>query len=149
MGPVHLIALLGVLTWPVLALAGFFGPNTYEECVLDLMKGQEKALLSTAQAACRKKFPEEREFSLPQSAWKWKATGPAEITVEVTVLPETVALTRADGAFWEKCKNDDPATPRHEAVVTRSRLSNTFVFKNANGAKAYKCASVFFYGVER
>lgn len=49
------------------ALAGMFGPDNYEECVLEKMKGQEKHMLPTARGACTKKFPPEESKNKPES----------------------------------------------------------------------------------
>lgn len=43
--------------------AGWFGPDNYDDCVLEKMKGQEtKAAIIHARKACRKKFPEKPKF---------------------------------------------------------------------------------------
>ena len=52
-----------VLLMPSMASAGFFGPDNYEECVLDKMKGQSKTMIHTARKACERKFPYEQELS--------------------------------------------------------------------------------------
>lgn len=41
------------------ASASLFGPDNFEECVLEKMKGQNSNLLKTAKDACRKAFPRE------------------------------------------------------------------------------------------
>jgi hypothetical protein len=40
---------------------GLFGPNTYDECVLDSMKGRPQFMLPTVQSDCRTKFCKEDE----------------------------------------------------------------------------------------
>jgi hypothetical protein len=44
------------------ANADWFGPDNYEECVLEKMKGQPKEMMWTAQTACEKKFSFEKEL---------------------------------------------------------------------------------------
>ena len=39
------------------ATAGWFGPDNYEECVVDKMKGQDKSMLKMVEKACEAKFP--------------------------------------------------------------------------------------------
>jgi hypothetical protein len=39
------------------AYAGWFGPANYDECVLDTMKGQREYMMSSAESACRTRFP--------------------------------------------------------------------------------------------
>lgn len=51
----------GILGIPNMANAGLFGPDNYDECVLEKMKGQDKSLTFHAQNACEKKFPSPKE----------------------------------------------------------------------------------------
>lgn len=39
------------------ATAGWFGPDNYEECVVDKMKGQDKSMLKMVEKACAVKYP--------------------------------------------------------------------------------------------
>jgi hypothetical protein len=39
------------------AHAGWFGPSTFEECVLDMMKGQQSSMMNTVMRVCDTKFP--------------------------------------------------------------------------------------------
>lgn len=41
--------------------AGWFGPDSYDECILDKMKGQDTRFYSYAGRACREKFPVETQ----------------------------------------------------------------------------------------
>ena len=43
--------------------AWLFGPDNFEECLLEIMKGQDKSMLITAKKACEKKFPFEKKLS--------------------------------------------------------------------------------------
>ena len=54
--------LIAITVTPVLAEAGWFGPDNYEECVLDKMKGQDRGMLPTAEKACEKQFPFEKKL---------------------------------------------------------------------------------------
>lgn len=54
----HFCVLLLLLFCSTSAQSGWLGPDNYEECVLEKMKGQDRSMRSTAQKACRKKFPE-------------------------------------------------------------------------------------------
>lgn len=42
--------------------AGWLGPDNYEDCVLEKMKGQTKEMIWTARTACEKQFPFEKEL---------------------------------------------------------------------------------------
>lgn len=46
-----------LVVFPHCAIAGWFGPDNYEECMLDKMKGQDKSMRSIANNACLAKFP--------------------------------------------------------------------------------------------
>ena len=50
-----------VLAYPLTVTAGLFGPDNYEECILDSMKGVTSDVAARAIAgACAKKFPAEK-----------------------------------------------------------------------------------------
>jgi hypothetical protein len=52
------LIIIALLSAPIPSNAGFFGPNNYEECVLDNMKGVTSDQAARAiQQACREKFP--------------------------------------------------------------------------------------------
>lgn len=42
--------------------AGWFGPDNYEECVLEKMKGQNTLMIFAARGACEKMFPYEKKL---------------------------------------------------------------------------------------
>jgi hypothetical protein len=46
-----------LVVFPHCAIAGWFGPDNYEECMLDKMKGQDKSMRSIANNACLATFP--------------------------------------------------------------------------------------------
>jgi hypothetical protein len=48
---------LGLILIPTSSQAAWFGPDNYEECVLEKMKGQNKAMIQTARKACERQFP--------------------------------------------------------------------------------------------
>lgn len=54
--------ILIILLLPQVAIAGWFGPDDYDECVLEKMKGQSEEMLWTARSVCEKQFPYEKEL---------------------------------------------------------------------------------------
>ena len=59
------------------AIAGWFGPSTFEECFLAKMKGQSSSMRRTAYSACRAEFPikeptaeEKEELARQIKAWQ-------------------------------------------------------------------------------
>jgi len=79
------ILMLFILLFPITTIAGFFGPDNFEECVLKEMKGQDESILGFAMKACRQRFPEkpkqqeppnDAELSYPADTpleleWEW------------------------------------------------------------------------------
>ncbi len=51
------LAFLGVLVQAECALAGWFGPSNYHECILSEMKGRSIYLMPEAEKVCDIKFP--------------------------------------------------------------------------------------------
>src|SRR4051794_28110669 len=45
----------------ITANAGWFGPSTYDDCVLDGMKGRPRYMIDTVNSSCRSKFCSYRE----------------------------------------------------------------------------------------
>jgi hypothetical protein len=73
-----------VLMTPLAANAGWFGPNNYEECMLDKMKGQTDSMYLTARTACAKLFKLEQEMLSTRGvvkAWDYES-GSVTITVD-------------------------------------------------------------------
>lgn len=54
-----LLYIVLLLSFPSISYAGWFGPDNYEECMLERMKGQLKNMVSIAGKSCRNDFPEE------------------------------------------------------------------------------------------
>jgi len=50
------------------AIAGFFGPNTYEECVADFVKSSKQIDNNLAQSLCRSQFPKLTKLSNKKDA---------------------------------------------------------------------------------
>lgn len=50
---------------PLDARAGWFGPDNYEDCILEKMKDQPRNMMPYAEDACEKKFPYEKINCLP------------------------------------------------------------------------------------
>jgi hypothetical protein len=49
-------ALVAALVVTTSALAGWFGPSTYDECILDEMKGRPAYMMETVKRDCTAKF---------------------------------------------------------------------------------------------
>jgi hypothetical protein len=67
----NILILCFSLFFPAVAVAGWFGPNDYNSCILESMKGITSDVAARAiKQSCREKFPEEKQESkeLPESA---------------------------------------------------------------------------------
>src|SRR3989344_2744502 len=53
---------LFILT-PLDVRAGWFGPDNYDECILEKMKDQPRNMMPYARDACEKKFPYEKPLT--------------------------------------------------------------------------------------
>lgn len=70
----RLFAIVLAAGTPAVAIAGWFGPSNYDECVLDGMKGVTSDVAAREiKQACRRKFPSESTLTKEQeSEWKKK-----------------------------------------------------------------------------
>jgi hypothetical protein len=69
------------------AHAGWFGPSTYDECILDEMKGRPGYMMETVKRDCTAKFCTEE---------------PVTVTEEQKVAAKNAS---------DKCKSEDEASP--------------------------------------
>lgn len=78
--------MLCILLFPITCIAGFFGPDNFEECVLKEMKGQDKSMSGVAMKLCRERFPKKpKQKEAPNDAelkyggalawWEWHDEG--------------------------------------------------------------------------
>lgn len=129
------------------SFAGIFGPSSFEECVLEKMKGQQQSMLRWAQDACLKKFPPEpveNFISIDNGDWTWSQQG-GTITVSVIRRPKGTKLVRAEAIFYEKCEGQQ-TYPGVQATAEKSMFSDTFEFA-VNKNRNFGCARVNFIGI--
>jgi hypothetical protein len=100
----HLFAL--ALLWPVSAQAGWFSYDSYEDCMLDRMKGQSTMMYQAAQKDCKKRFDVEDEITYLRDQMKrnWEYDH-GELTIEIFDNTTDYRPTRGEFSFSEKpCK---------------------------------------------
>ena len=51
-----------IILTPALGNGGWFGPDNYEECVLEKMESQNRDMKRVVEKACEKKFPYEKKL---------------------------------------------------------------------------------------
>lgn len=123
--------------------ANWFGPDNFEECVLDKMKGQNKSMIYTARKACEIKFPYEKKLESHKGeievSWGTNAVG-VVLTIEKNI--SKYRITRYKARFSEKMCNDfiDPFIPVDEVDFTFSEgeLTSKYYF-DEYGKKEYLC----------
>ena len=60
---------LAAISFPAVAVAGWFGPDDYDECILKHMKGVNgRRAAGVVHRSCRNKFPDDSE-SRDRSGW--------------------------------------------------------------------------------
>lgn len=132
-----------MLLLPSMVWANFFGPDNYEECVLEKMKGQNKGMIYTARKACEKKFPYEKtlEYYKEKIEIHWYSdTSSLNITIKENY--GDYKITRYKAKFSEKkCKDIK--------LASDYTLEKTFKFKSSlksssialKNASQYQCMS--------
>ena len=96
-----------MLLLPLIVRADFFGPDNYEECVLEKMKGQNEAMIPTARKACEKKFPYEKvlEYYKDKIEINWYSDQNS-LNLSITENYGDYEITRYKAIFSEKkCKD--------------------------------------------
>lgn len=126
-----------------IAHAGIFGPDNYEECVLDKMKGQSKNLIHVARKACEKKFPYEKDLGSYSREYEfsWVYYNDNSVYFSISKNYGEYKITRVSVTFSPNLCEDNTSLPsEHTKTVELSDkedASITFV-----PAVAYKCARV-------
>lgn len=121
--------------------ADIFGPDNYEECVLEKMKGQNKSMIHTARKACEKKFPYEKtlEFYGDKIEISWYSDQNS-LNLSITENYGNYDITRYKSIFSEKECADIKSSNDYT-------LEKLFKFKkgiktatiNLKGANQYQC----------
>ncbi len=141
--------------------AGWFGPDNYEDCVLEKMKDQPRNMMYLAQEACEKKFPYEKELVPHVSGppgWgagnyksndlelSWCDTSSSSISICVLKNETDYRITKAIIAFSTKCEGAKPEDFREKVTFTFSRWRDKST-ADVNDAARFKCMrQVEIYG---
>ena len=123
--------------------AGIFGPDNYEECVLDKMKGQAKSLIFIARKACEKKFPYEKNLGsyFNEYEFSWVPHNDNAIYFSIDKNYGEYRVTRARVIFSSNLCEDNTSLPDdHMKIVELSEKQDAII--SDNSAKHYKCARV-------
>lgn len=144
------------------AQAGWFGPDNYEDCVLEKMKDQPRNMMSLAQEACEKKFPYEKalvpydnfsflggnpgNYKSSDLELSWCDTSSSSISICVSKNETDYHITKAIMAFSTKCESAKPEDFREKITFTFSRWRNKSTVDVKDAAR-FKCMrQVEIYG---
>ncbi len=144
----RLLALLACSLAPSVAGAGLFGYSSYEDCVLDRMKGQHLSMRRIAEEACRKEFPEEARLRY-QADFTFAICDVSRNEISACVVPIWKGkITRARLEAWEgECGVPEKPGEGFISVETKPPMfGNTYKFDVPNAAK-YKCFGVTLFGL--
>jgi hypothetical protein len=116
-----------VFARPVVSYAGWFGPDNFEECMLEKMKGQNSSMEFTAHKACAKLFKLEEEVYFLNDIKKTWGYEAGSITITITENPSNYYLTKGLFSFAPKdcegAQDSDFGTPREIAFTSGKRTS--------------------------
>lgn len=146
---VHLgcLALLGSVQ------AGVFGPSNEHECVLEKMKGQDRAMIGVARAACAEQFPEEVQLQegvnikSGQIASSWCDTNSDSVEVCLDKNETQYKITKVSVTLWDVACDQMNSIPI-EVEALPAMFGNKFKAK-VPGAKSYKCMKTSWYGIKK
>ena len=125
------------------AHAGIFGPDNYEECVLDKMKGQAKNLIYVARKACEKKFPYEKDLGSYSSEYEfsWMPYNDNSVYFSISKNYGEYKITRVNVTFSSSLCSDNTSLPsEHTKTVELSDKEDASI--TSVPAISYKCARV-------
>ena len=106
------------------SIAGWFGPDNYEECVLEKMKGQNVLMIVIVRAACEKMFPYEKKLQNYKKNIEigWLSEWP-RISLSIKKNYGNYTITRYEASF--STKSCDETENDSDYTLTKS-----FVFSD-------------------
>jgi hypothetical protein len=82
------------------ASAGWFSYDSYEDCMLGRMKGQDSTMFPTAEKACKKQFNVEFEI-YHRIDWKFVYAPAGATVIRLENIPEEYVITSAKFRFTD------------------------------------------------
>lgn len=126
---------------PLIFLHGCGGYQSYDECVLGEMKGQQAAMQSTAEKVCERKFPYEKEiyyFGDDKLDIGWSRSLYGGIELEIKSNRTEYRITRVVMNFSKKsCDQSNRNDFSH--ALSFSFSGNTAVARSAESGE-FQCA---------
>jgi hypothetical protein len=93
----RIIALVGALV-ATPAAAGWFSYDSYEDCILDKMKGQTEGSRWTVSKVCSKALRREENIGASDRRWSWSTDGES-VTITPKVKDDTFTLSKESSLF--------------------------------------------------
>jgi hypothetical protein len=112
--------------------AGWFSYDSYEDCMLGRMKGQNSMMYEAADKACKKQFG--IEFDISSSVkWKFYQTGHLGV-ISISEVPDEYEITSGEFSFSAKSCEGLTAADFGEPVTLRfvGGKANLPVYMNMN-----------------
>lgn len=133
--------------------AGIFGPSNANECVLEKMKGQDRAMIGTARAACAEQFPEETplqegmHYRKGQIAYSWCDTEDDLVVICLDTNDSPYKITKAVLTLYDtSCDKENGNSVQVD--VLPAMYGNKFKARLQN-ARTYKCMNAAWYGIKK
>src|SRR4051794_21912377 len=109
----------GLLAIVIFAVVwGLSGDKTYEECMLNQMKGQAQNMWPTAHKHCARRHRLEQSVSVGKDDWAWLGIDKGLAHLVITKKTDEYALTRVDVRFSGKACEDAKTDADYERAVS-------------------------------
>lgn len=124
------------------AYGAWLGPDNYEECVLEKMKGQPKNMKGIAMVACEKKFPYEKEIFINEEVnINWLSADEGEFKMRVDENFSKYNITRSMHEFSKKtCENIQKSDFTLTKIFVFPKSTSSSRPVSIKNSSEYKCS---------
>lgn len=150
----RILLLLILFTQSVTTNAALFGAKSFEDCVLEKMKGQSANMLYTARAACSTDFPQEREL-IEGSDYKrgaisasWCDTNGEKVTICLDKNDSEYKLTKLEVGVSKKYCDATNIADIELIKAEKAFIGSKYSAKVKNGFEI-KCLYPHWYGIQK
>jgi hypothetical protein len=130
-----------------------FGPSNYEECVVEKMKGQDRAMINRVHDACELRFPHERELGLmtePDFRWTWGMQPDGKVSFRIITNETKYDITRAQLLLFESnCGSSTQFLESPAIADFRTPRVGSISVSPVSKAGDFRCAQTRFWGKRR
>jgi hypothetical protein len=112
------LAAVGFILSPA-AHGGWFSYDSYEDCMLGRMKGQNSMMYAAADKACKKQFGVEFDVYRSGVKWEYHTSGIDRHEILITEAPDEYEITSAEVSFSAKSCEGLTAADFGKPVILR------------------------------